>query len=72
MSFTPFNSPGEGILPADFSGTLCATYTASLPTNGLPIVALKGTIQGGSVTNNAVYTGTLTVGGKPFGLQLPR
>jgi hypothetical protein len=65
-SFTPFNSLGGSLLPADFSGTLVTTYTAKLPTNGVATVALKGTIQGGSDSNNTIYTGTISVGGKPF------
>lgn len=67
-SFTPFNSTGEGVLPADFAGTLCATYSASLSSNGVSTMRLKGKLQGGSVTNNAVYIGTVSIGGKPFGL----
>jgi hypothetical protein len=67
-SFTSFKSPGQGMLPADFVGTLCSTYSGSMFTNALPNVTLKGTIQGGSVSNNAVYMGTLSIGGKAFGL----
>ena len=67
-SFTPFNSPGEGVLPTDFSGTLLSTYSGPVTTNALPTLALKGAIQGGSVTNHAIYTGTMTVSGKPFAL----
>ena len=64
--FSPFNSLGEGSLPADFVGTLVTTGAESFPSNAPPAVALKGTIQGGSVSNTAVYTGTISVGGKPF------
>jgi hypothetical protein len=67
-SFTPFNSLGGSLLPADFSGTLVATYTATITSNSASKVLLKGTIQAGSVSNNAIFTGTISVGGKPFGL----
>ena len=67
-SFMSFNSPGEGMLPTDFVGTLCSTYSGSMPSNGVPTITLKGTVQGGSVTNHTVYIGTLTISGKPFGL----
>lgn len=62
------NSSGEGILPRDFSGTFFVTWTEALPST---VVSLKGTIQDASVTNSAVYTGTLSVAGKPFFLQPP-
>jgi len=67
-TFTPFNSSGDGALPADFSGTLLTTYRAKIPSNAAPTLVLKGAIQGGSATNDTVYVGTLSVGGKPFGL----
>jgi hypothetical protein len=66
LTFSAFNSLGGSLLPADLSGTLVTTYTATLVSNGVTTVALKGTIQAGSVSNNAVYTGTISVGGKPF------
>ncbi|HUI07563.1 MAG TPA: hypothetical protein VL486_11230 [Verrucomicrobiae bacterium] len=68
VTFTPFTSLGEGVLPADFSGTLFTTYRGRLPSDAEPTIMLKGTIQGASATNNAIYTGTLSVAGKPFGL----
>ena len=67
-AFSPFTSLGEGSLPADFVGTLCTTGTEIVPSNAPPTVVLKGTIQGGSVSNTAVYTGSISIGGKPFGL----
>jgi hypothetical protein len=71
VAFSPFTSLGEGSLPADFVGTLYVTGTEFVPSNAPSAVTLKGTIQGGSVSNTAVYTGTMTVGGKPFALPLP-
>ena len=65
-AFSPFTSLGEGSLPADFVGTLCITGTEFVPSNAPSAVTLKGTIQGGSVSNTAVYTGTISIGGKPF------
>ena len=66
VSFTPINSLGGSLLPADFAGTLVTTYTATLTSNSASKVVLKGTIQAGSVSNSAVYTGTISVGGKPI------
>jgi hypothetical protein len=66
VSFTPFNSLGGSLLPVDFSGTLVMTYAATIISNSASKVSLKGTIQAGSVSNNAVYTGTISVGGKPI------
>ena len=65
-AFSPFTSLGEGALPADFVGTLYTTGTEFVPSNAPSAVTLKGTIQGGSVSNTAVYTGTISIGGKPF------
>lgn len=65
-AFSPFTSLGEGSLPADFVGTLYTTGTEFVPSNAPSAVTLKGTIQGGSVSNTAVYTGTISIGGKPF------
>ena len=65
-TFSSFNSLVGSLLPADLSGTLVTTYTATMVSNGVSTTALKGTIQGGSVSNNAVYTGTMTVSGKPL------
>jgi hypothetical protein len=67
-SFTPFNSLGGSLLPVDFSGTLVMTYAATITSNSASKVLLKGTIQAGSVSNSAIYTGTISVGGKPFSL----
>jgi len=67
-TFTPFNSDGEGVLPADFSGTLYTTYRLTEPSNSVTAIVLKGTIQGGSATNDAIYIGTLSAGGKPITL----
>ena len=65
-TFTPFNSLGGSLLPADLAGTLVTTFAGKMPSNGVATVTLKGTIQGGSDSNNAIYTGTISVGGKPF------
>jgi hypothetical protein len=65
-AFSPFTSLGEGSLPADLVGTLYITGTEVVPTNIPLTVVLKGAIQGGSVSNTAVYTGTVSIGGKPF------
>ncbi len=65
-TFTPFNSLGGSLLPADFRGTLVMTYTAVRPSNTVTSVKMKGTIQGGSVSNTTVYTGTMSVSGKPY------
>jgi hypothetical protein len=68
VAFSPFTSLGEGSLPADFVGTLYITGTEFVPSNAPTAVTLKGTIQGGSVSNTTVYTGTISIGGKPFTL----
>ncbi|HUJ08983.1 MAG TPA: hypothetical protein VL171_03080 [Verrucomicrobiae bacterium] len=68
--FTPLSSDGDGLLPADFAGTVFGTFSSSMTSNSLATLKLKGKIQGGSVTNNAVYFGTLSISGKPFGLLL--
>lgn len=65
-SYSPFNSLGGSLLPADFSGTLVTTFTATFPSNAVTTVALKGMIQGGSVSNKAIYAGTMSAGGKPY------
>ena len=65
-TFTPFRSLGGGLLPADLSGTIVTTYGGKMGTNGLATVALKGTIQAGAFSNRTIYTGTVTVGGKPY------
>ena len=66
--YSPFNSLGGALLPPDLLGTLVTTLSATFPSNDVATVTFKGTIQAGSVSNNAVYTGTLTTGGKPFRL----
>jgi hypothetical protein len=48
---------------------MVTSYSATIHTNGiLTSATLKGIIQGGSVSNQTIYTGTLTIGGKPFGV----
>jgi hypothetical protein len=69
-SFTPFNSLGGSLLPADFAGTAASTYSATSVSNFPTSVMLKGTIQGASKSNETIYTGTMTVSGKP--IMLPQ
>jgi len=69
VTFTPFASLDGNLLPADLSATMVTSYSATIHTNGiLTSATLKGIIQGGSVSNQTIYTGTLTIGGKPFGV----
>ena len=65
LIFSAVNSLGEGALPADFTGTTIASYSMTLHSNVVMGAALKANIQAGSVSNNAIYTGTITIGGKP-------
>jgi hypothetical protein len=67
-TFTPFNSLDGSLLPTDLSATMVSSYSASMHSNSIVSATLKGTIQGGSVSNNTIYTGTVTIGGKPFAL----
>ncbi len=64
--FTPINSLAESLLPADLAGTAVGVYSASVRSNILLSATLKATVQAGSVSNNTVYTGTISIGGKPF------
>ena len=64
--FSAVNSLGDGVLPADLAGSAIASYTVTLHSNVVVSATLKGTIQAGSVSNNTIYTGTATVGGKPL------
>jgi hypothetical protein len=72
VSFSLFNSlGGSSLVPADMAGTMVATSGGTVGGRALSNVTLKATIQAGSVTNNAVYTGTMSIGGKPFTVVLP-
>lgn len=64
--FTTFRSLGGGLLPADLSGTMVSVYSAVVHTNNQISATLKATVQAGSHSNDTVYTGTVTIGGKPF------
>ena len=63
---TSFRSLGGGLLPADLAGTMVSVYSAVVHTNNQLTGTLKATVQAGSRTNHTIYTGTVTIGGKPF------
>ncbi len=60
---------GSSLVPADFGGSVVLTFSGALGGDVTSNLVMKGTIQGGSTTNGgAVYTGTMSVGGKAYGI----
>lgn len=59
-------STGEGALPADFVGTMLFNYRYTTPTatNKLPTASFSADVLGGSVSNAAIYVGTIKTSGK--------
>lgn len=64
FGFYPLTATSAGAIPADFTAT--TTFSLSFD-ESKPAIKLSGTVQGGSVSNQAIYTGKISVGGKPFG-----